>query len=155
MTIKPAGVHENGGMYLHAVAWKLAADAILKRNEKVEKDINMILPWKNNIVNGRAEPYTLCNSYFGEETGYRYGTPGQSWRTASGQWFLKAMINYVFGITVDEKGIFINPCLPTSWKKCGLTKTIRGKKFVFNFENSDKLLITVNGKPVSNGFIPL
>ena len=153
MTEKPAGVHENGGVYLHAATWKLTADAILGRNVKVEQDINTIIPWKNPIVKGRAEPYTLCNSYFGEETGYRYGTPGQSWRTASGQWFLKAMINYVFGITVNEKGISVNPCLPPSWKKCELTKTVRGKKIKFTFENTDKLTVSANGKNISGGFI--
>lgn len=153
MTEKPAGVHESGGVYLHAATWKLAADAILGRNVKVEQDINTIIPWKNPIVKGRAEPYTLCNSYFGEETGYRYGTPGQSWRTASGQWFLKAMINYVFGITVNEKGISVNPCLPPSWKHCELTKKVRGKKIKFTFENTDKLTVSANGKNISGGFI--
>ncbi len=153
MTEKPAGVHENGGVYLHAVTWKLAADAMLGRSEKVEQDINTILPWKNPIVNGRAEPYTLCNSYFGEETGYRYGTPGQSWRTASGQWFLKALVNFVFGITVNENGISVKPCLPPSWKRCELTKTIRGKKITFAFDNADKPAVTANGRSVSGGLI--
>ena len=85
--VKHPGVHENGSVYLHSMCWKLAVDALLGNEKKVGWDIERILPFRNPVVDGRCEPYIISNSYMGEETGYRYGTPGQSWRTASGQWF--------------------------------------------------------------------
>ena len=39
MTTKPATAQENGGVYLHALAWKLAAEGMLHRPEKVERII--------------------------------------------------------------------------------------------------------------------
>ena len=62
-------------------------------------------------------------------------------------------LNYVFGITVNEKGISVNPCLPPSSEKCSITKTIRGKEITFRFDNSEKLTVTANGKIVSDNFI--
>ena len=157
VTAKPAGVHENGGVYLHTIAWKIASDALLGRADKVEEDINTILPYRNPIVNGRAEPYTLCNSYFGKETGYRYGTPGQSWRTASGQWFQKALINYVFGLSPEIEGLKISPCLPPSWKECSITKKFRGCTYNIKYLNGGSKIkeIFVNGEKLRGDILPL
>ena len=157
VTTKPAGVHENGGVYLHTIAWKIAVDAILGRADKVEEGINTILPYRNPVVNGRAEPYTLCNSYFGEQTGYRYGTPGQSWRTASGQWFEKALVNYVFGLVPEMEGLRVSPCLPPSWKECEITKKFRGFNYNIKYVNNGTSVkeITVNGKKIEGDILPL
>ena len=157
VTTKPAGVHENGGVYLHTIAWKIAVDAMLGRADKVEEGINTILPYRNPIVNGRAEPYTLCNSYFGEQTGYRYGTPGQSWRTASGQWFQKALVNYVFGLYPEIEGLRISPCLPSNWKECSITKKFRGCTYNIKYVNGGTGIkeITVNGERIEGNILPL
>ena len=142
---------------VHTIAWKIAVDATLGRADKVEAGINTILPYRNPVVNGRAEPYTLCNSYFGEQTGYRYGTPGQSWRTASGQWFETALVNYVFGLIPEMEGLKISPCLPPSWKECGITKKFRGFNYDIKYVNNGTSVkeITVNGKKIEGDILPL
>lgn len=157
VTLKPAGVHENGGVYLHTIAWKIAADAMLKRADKVAEDIKTILPFRNPVVNGRAEPYIMCNSYFGEETGYRYGTPGQSWRTAAGQWFQKALVNYVFGLMPQMEGLCVDPCLPPEWKTCSIRKTFRGTTYNIRYVNNGTTVkeITVDGRPIAGNVLPL
>ncbi len=157
VTQKPPGVHENGGVYLHTIAWKIAVDAMLKRPDKVEEDLNTILPFRNKVVNGRAEPYTLCNSYFGIQTGYRYGTPGQSWRTASGQWLQKAVVNYVFGLMPQMEGLKINPCLPKSWKECKIKKVFRGCTYNIKYINGGTEIkeIIVNGKKFEGDVLPM
>lgn len=143
MTLKSPGVQENGGVYLHAICWKLAADAMLGRADRVEEGIRTVLPWANPAVAGRAEPYTLCNCYFGEETGYRMGTPGQSWRTATAQWFTKAMIQYVFGLQATVEGLTVNPCLPPAWRSCAITKRFRGACYHIRYENGGTQVCSV------------
>ena len=157
VTTKPAGVHENGGVYLHTIAWKIAADAMLKRADRVEKDIETILPFRNKVVAGRAEPYIMCNSYFGEQTGYRYGTPGQSWRTAAGQWFQKALVNYVFGLQPEMEGLRIDPCMPPSWKTCSIIKEFRGCTYHIRYENHGPFIkeISVNGELLGGTVLPV
>ena len=157
VTTKYPGIHENGGIYLHTIAWKIAADAMLKRHDKVEEGIETILPFRNKIVDGRAEPYIMCNSYFGKQTGYRYGTPGQSWRTAAGQWFLKSMANYVFGLLPEMEGLKIDPCLPLSWSEAYAEKEFRGATYKITYKNGGKSLkeILVNGERIEGNILPL
>lgn len=155
ITAKSPGVQENGGVYLHSMCWKLAADAMLGKADKVREDIEKILPFRNPIVNGRAEPYTLCNCYMGRETGYRYGTPGQSWRTASGQWFLKSLVNFVFGLTPTISGLEVHPCLPEDWDSAEITKEFRGCVYHIKYEHKGKKRIMVNGNQIDGCLLPL
>ena len=157
VTLKHAGIHENGGVYLHTIAWKIAADAMLKRAERVEEGIETILPFRNKVVAGRAEPYIMCNSYFGKQTGYRYGTPGQSWRTAAGQWFLKAIVNYVFGLLPELDGLKIDPCIPPSWRTPSITKIFRGTTYHIKYKNGGTRVkaIFVDGKEIKGNILPL
>lgn len=153
MTLKAPGVQENGGVYLHSMCWKLAVDAMLKRPDRVLWDIEHILPFTNPVVAGRAEPYVLSNSYFGRETGYRYGTAGQSWRTASSQWFLKALVNYVFGLMPTFEGLKIDHCMPKEWSGAEIEKEFRNCKYHVVYRATGKEKITVEGKEVS-GILP-
>lgn len=156
VTTKPAGCHENGGVYLHTIAWKIAADAMLKRADKVEAGINTFLPFRNPAVAGRAEPYMSCNSYCGPETGDHVGLPGQSWRSASGPWFVKSMINYVFGLQPEVDGLRIDPCLPPSWKTCSITKKFRDCCYNIHYDNRGTHIesITVDGAPITGSLLP-
>lgn len=151
---KAPGVQENGGVYLHTIAWKIAVDGMLKRRDLIEKDICTMLPFRNPVVAGRGEPYMLFNSYCAEETGYRCGTPGQSWRTASGQWFVKAMINYVFGLMPTIEGLTVDPCLPESWKECSITKNFRKAVYNITYRADDQKGIVVDGAEIEGNLLP-
>ena len=150
------GTSENGSVYLHPVAWKLAVDGMLGRRDLMEKDLITLLPYRNPIVAGRAEPYTMFNCYFPEETGYRYGTPGQSWRTATGQWMLKAVIHYLFGLNGCMEGLRITPCLPASWDTCRITKTFRGATYRITYKcGAGEDSILVNGEALEGNVLPV
>lgn len=134
MTAKYPGLHENGGVYLHAAVWKLAVDAMLKRNDKIEEGLSKILPGRHEYYETCGEPYAMFNSYLGEQTGYRAGKPGQSWRTASGQWLLYSLVRYVYGLQPEFAGLKICPCLPPSWKQCSVSKVFRRCRYHIHFE---------------------
>ena len=129
MTRKYPGVHENGGVYLHAAVWKLAVDSILQRNEKIEEDLHKILPEHHEYFETCGEPYAMFNSYMGEQTGYRVGKPGQSWRTATGQWLMYAIVRYIYGLQPEFDGLLLKPCLPPAWKECCIAKKFRGCQY--------------------------
>ncbi len=150
---KAPGVQENGGVYLHPMCWKLAVDALLGREDRVKYDLECILPFRNPIVAGRAEPYVICNCYFGKEADYRYGTPGQSWRTASGQWLLYALARFVFGITPRPEGLIINPCLPADWNGANVTRIFRDCVYRITYKRVGKRALFVNGASLNFGSI--
>ncbi|MCL2089191.1 MAG: hypothetical protein FWH14_06885 [Oscillospiraceae bacterium] len=155
---KPPGVNENGGVYLHASMWKLAADAVLKRHAKVEEDIRKILPYDDTYATKYCEPYILPNCYFSDTENYRYGTPGQSFRTAANQWFAKALVTYVFGLRPRMEGLSIDPCLPPMWKECAIEKQFRGAVYNINYrqEGSTGSIkeIRVNGAEHNKTVLP-
>ncbi|MGN1096190.1 MAG: GH36-type glycosyl hydrolase domain-containing protein [Eubacteriales bacterium] len=154
MAEKEPGVQDNGGIYLHPSAWKLAVDSILRRPDRVEEGIKKMLPGNDEYGGEKCgEPYAMFNSYFAPETGYRAGTPGQSWRTASSSWMLKSMIEYVFGMHAEMEGLRICPCLPLSWKEASIKKIFRGCVYDIHFvcdgTGCDVVRMTVNGEEVS------
>ena len=161
MTTKHPGVHEHGGPYLHGAVWKLAVDSILGKNNKVEEGLRKILPDDHTYFKTCGEPYVMFNSYLGLETGYRAGTPGQSWRTAAGQWLLYSLVRFIYGLTPEFDGLSIKPCLPPSWNDCFISKKFRSCIYNVHFSGSGHVKsITVNGKnhdiqkpiaPVKNG----
>lgn len=153
MAEKAPGVQDNGGIYLHPSAWKLAVDSLLRRPDLVEEGIKKMLPFDTEYAVKCGEPYAMFNSYFAPETGYRAGTPGQSWRTASSSWLLKSTVEYVFGMHPEIDGLRIEPCLPLSWRECSIKKVFRGctynVRFVGDGKGCDVISMTVDGKSVS------
>jgi cellobiose phosphorylase len=63
-SVKLPGVHENGGVYLHANAFKLMADCMLKRPARVSLALHKMLPFDHAYRTKTREPYVFCNSYF-------------------------------------------------------------------------------------------
>ena len=157
MAEKAPGVQDNGGIYLHPSAWKLAVDSLLRRPDLVEEGLRKMLPFDTTYAVKCGEPYAMFNSYFAPETGYRAGTPGQSWRTASSSWLLKSTVEYIFGLHPELAGLRIEPCLPLSWRECGITKVFRGCTYEISFHGdgsgSDVLSIYVDGKPVQGNIV--
>ena len=157
MAEKAPGVQDNGGIYLHPSAWKLAVDSLLRRPDLVEEGLRKMLPFDTTYAVKCGEPYAMFNSYFAPETGYRAGTPGQSWRTASSSWLLKSTVEYIFGLHPELAGLRIEPCLPLTWRECGITKVFRGCTYEISLRadgsGSDVLSICVNEKPVQGNIV--
>jgi cellobiose phosphorylase len=104
-----------------------------------------------------GEPYAMYNSYFAPETGYRAGTPGQSWRTASSSWMLKSVVEFIFGMHPEIEGLRIDPCIPLCWNECSIKKIMRDCTFDIHFtcdgEGTDVLGITVDGVAIEGNVI--
>ncbi len=159
-TEKLPGVHENGGVYLHAYTWKTAADCVMKRNDIVQMDIEKMLPANHKWVKKECEPYVMCNSYFPEEASYRYGKPGQTWRTGSAAWFMKTIAYFVLGLQPELEGLKLNPCLPTDWRECSVSKTFRSADYHITYKQvaeggcNNFREISVNGKTHNSPLLP-
>ncbi len=151
---QPQGTLLNSSVYLQPQAWKMWAEAMLKNNEKVQEALEKILPWNNKWSQTQGEPYILYNYYCTEETGYRAGIPGQSWRTATHPCMVKGLIRYIFGFAPDEKGVKLDPCLPPSWSECSVTKVFRGCTYIINYKQNGENKVLVNGQPFNGDYLP-
>ena len=152
MAEKAPGVQDNGGIYLHPSAWKLAVDCLLRRPDKVEEGLKKMMPWDTEYAVKCGEPYAMFNSYFAPETGYREGTPDQSWRTASSSWLLKSTVEYIYGMHPEIDGLRICPCLPLSWGEASIKKVFRGCTYDIHYtcdgRGCDVTEIRIDGKVV-------
>ncbi len=161
MSRKTPGIQENGGVYLHASAFKLVADCLLRRREAVERGLMQMLPFGRD-----GEPYVFSNCYFAIENSYRYGTSGQSWGTGTAGWFYSALLNHVFGLQPEIAGLRLNPCLPPSWRKCGVVRPFRGAIYHISYQQKGEdgpfdstqgkriAHITVNGREWPDVVLP-
>lgn len=145
---KAPGIHENGGIYLHTMCWKILAETMLGRVDKVWETLQCTLPVADGAQRRPCEPYVLTNSIFGPQTGYRAGTPGQSWRCAGNGWLLKAVVTGVFGFQPAPDGLHLHPCLPLPWWGSTVVKRFRGATYRVTFATSDASRILVDGVPL-------
>jgi cellobiose phosphorylase len=152
--LQPPGTLLNASPYAHPNAWKLGVEAILGRADKVEETLRKILPWDHTYGKTMGEPYILYNMYHGAEAGYRAGTPGQSWRTASHSWVLKSLTRFVLGICPTMEGLTLTPCLPPSWESCRVRKVFRGCTYEIRYKRTGVPCVKTDGKVWTQAVLP-
>ena len=158
MTMRPLGTLINQAVYLHPMAWKLAVECIMNRPDKLQMTLEKILPWNHKWAVTYGEPYILYNFYHGPESGYREGTPGQSWRTATTAWVVNSLIRYVYGLKPCLEGMKLEPCLPPDWKECFIMKKFRGCVYEIRYHQTGdaqaNMEILVDGQKWTEQVLP-
>ena len=133
----PAGTQNNASVDLSASTWKIAADCLLQRNDKIDEGLRKILPLHHEFYETKGEPYVLYDSYFSENNDYRAGDASDSWNSAVGSTLLYVLNKYVYGLYPEFGGLMIKPCLPNSWKDCSISKIFRGCRYNIHFIQKD------------------
>ncbi|MBN1383401.1 MAG: glycosyl transferase family 36 [Elusimicrobia bacterium] len=160
ITKYPAGVRENGGVYTHAATWAVWMECLLKRSKRAWKLYNKISP----IVRAMepdlylCEPYVTAGNTDGPDSPH-YGKGGWTWYTGSAAWLFKISAEGILGIKSGYDGLYIDPCLPPGWKRCGIYRVFRGTKYKIEISRPDgqskKIKkITVDGKVLKTKFLP-
>ena len=105
------GFRENGGQYTHGAIW--LALALLSRGRRAEGlEVLLALLPKESPEYG-AEPYVLAADVYTNPE--RYGQAGWSWYTGSAGWYLRAVLEGLFGLRM-ESGRLSLPELPEGWE---------------------------------------
>jgi cellobiose phosphorylase len=155
------GLRENGGVYMHAATWALAAAA--KRRdvaavEKIWKSISPPTRAAGEAVEGYwAEPYVTP----GNVDGPLSSTPGKAgwtWYTGSAAWLNRVSLEWVIGLRPTWEGLMIDPCpfgalgeLEATRQWRGRTVRVRFDAAAFNPSGASR--VTVNGKAHSGNVI--
>lgn len=63
----------------------------------------------------KVEPYVITADVYGHEN--LAGRGGWTWYTGSSSWFLKAGIEYILGLKIEDNMLSIEPCIASSWKE--------------------------------------
>lgn len=114
------GTRENGGQYTHGAIWTIIAESILGFGEKAVDLFRIINPIEHSKTKEAAnkykvEPYVITADVYGHEN--LAGRGGWTWYTGSSSWFLKAGIEYILGLKIEDNMLSIEPCIASNWKE--------------------------------------
>ena len=142
------GLVENGAVYNHGVAFKIAADCMLGRGDYAYKSFKLISCDNPDNLNSGVEPYAVSNMYIGPENPYLAGYSPMSWVTGTAGWLYRCATEFICGVKPTIKGLKIQPCMPSGWSGLTLTRKFRGETYEIYFEESEKAELCCDGKVV-------
>jgi cellobiose phosphorylase len=154
------GSRENGGVYMHAATWALAAACKLKDVDAVSRIWKSISP----ALRGKdaesywAEPYVTPGNVDGPLSD-KPGRAGWTWYTGSAAWLNRVSLEWVLGMrpvfvgeTSSERelgksgnqaangestGLLIDPCPPAELGRVSVTRTWRGRTLRVSFDSAE------------------
>jgi len=132
------GSRENGGVYMHAATWALAAACKMKDPNSVSRIWNSIAP-PTRAKEAReyyAEPFVLP----GNVDGPLSDTPGRAgwtWYTGSAAWLNRICLEHLLGIRPTWEGLAIDPCPPRDLGTVRVSRWYRGVEIRVNFDSTE------------------
>ncbi|MBQ8321475.1 MAG: hypothetical protein IJX92_03825 [Clostridia bacterium] len=147
------GVFENGSVYNHGVAFKIAADCILGEGERAYRTLKSISVDNPKNSDSGVEPYAVTNMLIGPDSPYLAGYAPMSWITGTAGWIYRAITEYMLGVKPTYKGLTLSPAMPRGWSGVTVTRRFRGETYNITFKASDRAYIVADGKEV--GILPL
>ncbi|MDZ7314656.1 MAG: N,N'-diacetylchitobiose phosphorylase [candidate division KSB1 bacterium] len=154
------GLKENGGIFMHIQGWAIIAEAILGHGDRAYRYLRAYLPaaYNQKAEVREIEPYVLCQSTHGRQSP-KHGASRIPWLSGSAAWTFYAITHYILGIRPEYDGLYIDPCIPSYWKKFQVTRLFRGKRFEIAVENPNGVQkgvkkMTMNGKTLNGNLIP-
>jgi cyclic beta-1,2-glucan synthetase len=112
------GVRENGGQYTHAGVWAILAFAALGDGNTAGELFSLLNPINHgstraDIQRYKVEPYVMAGDVY---SGPKHnGRGGWTWYTGSAGWMYRAGVEWILGFRLQEKRLFMDPCIPSSW----------------------------------------
>lgn len=129
------GSRENGGVYMHAATWALAAAAERRDVDAVGSIWRSLSPPQrcDDAESYAAEPYCLPGNVDGPLS-TSPGRAGWTWYTGSAAWLSRVSIEHVIGAKADWDGLRIQPCPMPELGKVRAVRRWRGRDITIVFD---------------------
>lgn len=147
------GCFENGSVYIHGNAFKIAADLMLKRADKAYETLKLIRYNNPKNPNSGMEPFAISNMFLGPEAGAIKGFAPQSWITGSAGWIYRDITESMMGIKADFDGLRIEPCLPKEFKDVKITRIYRGVTYEVHLLQDGNHLLKVDDHEIEGNLV--
>ena len=153
------GSRENGGVYMHAATWALAAACKVKDQASVARIWASISPPTRgqNADRYHAEPYVTPGNVDGPLSD-KPGRAGWTWYTGSAAWLNRVCLEWILGIQPRWEGLSIDPCPPADLGNVEIRRLFRGvyvhvKFNAAEFAEGKKTVLFVDGKIVGDSVL--
>ncbi len=155
VTQKFPGSGENGSVYNHAAAFYIYSLYTISEGDLAFRLLRQMIPGPDPAdLRQRGQlPVFIPNYYRGAY--YQHprtaGRSSQLFNTGTVAWVYRSVIEQLFGLKGDKRGLLIDPRLPSHWSHAKVTRQFRGA--VFNVEirrepGLAKPRVAVDGKPL-------
>lgn len=153
------GSRENGGVYMHAATWALAAAAQRRDVDAVGSIWRSISPplRSQDADAYAAEPYCLPGNVDGPLS-TRPGRAGWTWYTGSAAWLNRVSIEHVIGARAEWNGLRIDPCPMPELGKVRAVRRWRGRDITIVFDASEyrpdrSCVLSLNGVDLGSNLL--
>lgn len=157
----PPGYKENAGIFCHNNPWIVCAEAELGHGDRAFQVYARTCPAYTESISDihRTEPYVYSQMIAGRDAP-THGEAKNSWLTGTAAWTFLSISQAILGIQPTLEGLRVDPCLPSGWKECTVTRRFRGATYtihICNPQGAQKGVsqVTVNGQPQEGTLLPL
>jgi len=156
------GKKENGGQFRHLESWYVASLCKYGYGKKAYDLYIKTLP----AVASSHDPYNygverfVFPEYCSSPASNDHGRAGHTWLTGTAPTRLGVLMDFIFGLKRNYKGLEINPCVTPDWKEFSAERLFRGTRFIINYSNRNGVEkgvkeITIDGKIIDGKVIPV
>ena len=149
------GGYENGSVYNHGVAFKIAADCILGKADTAYESLKMICYDNPKNLNSGVEPYVVTNMFFGPQEKYRPGFSFYAWFTGAAGWVYRDITEFILGVKGEYTGLKINPCIPSAWNDAFVSRVYRGARYNITYKRTGNYKLIVDGNVINGNIAPI
>jgi cyclic beta-1,2-glucan synthetase len=156
------GVRENGAQYTHAALWAVLATALQGDGDRAFELFQMLNPITHSnspeaLDIYKVEPYVVAADVY--TAAGHLGRGGWTWYTGSASWMYRVALEAILGFQQRGERLFIEPCIPASWKGFTIEYRFRSATYAITIDNPDGVQfgsvdLTVDGQSVDDA-IPL
>ncbi len=154
------GLRENGGVYMHAATWALAAACKRRDSEAAEQIWRAISPPTRCGADADsywAEPYVTPGNVDGPQSSTP-GKAGWTWYTGSAAWLNHVCLEWIVGMRASWEGLLIDPFPLASLGRVSASRVWRGKTVRLSYDAREfgvnsLMKVTVNGHEISGNII--
>ncbi len=153
------GVRENGAQYTHAALWAVLATALQGDGDRALELFQMLNPIThadspNGVDVYKVEPYVVAADIYTAKG--HLGRGGWTWYTGSASWMYRVALESILGFHKRGDVLFIEPCIPSSWKEFTIEYRVGTATYDITVENPDGLEkgaveLTVDGSAAEKG----
>jgi len=136
------GVRENGAQYTHAALWAVLATAIQGDGTRAFELFQMLNPITHADSPGgvdiyKVEPYVVAADVYTAKG--HIGRGGWTWYTGSASWMYRVALESMLGFKQRGEMLFIEPCIPASWKEFTIDYRVGASTYEITVENPEGL----------------
>ena len=155
------GTKENGSLQGHNSRWRIWAETVAGRGDKAYEILKRMLPTTCHEAGPdiyRIEPYVACQFIYAPQSD-RPGEGSHAWATGTACWTLINVWEHILGVRPEVDGLRIDPCLPSDWTRCKMTRNFRGATYEISIEKpagicKGKVTVTLDGEELPDNLIP-